>query len=210
MSHLSHGPVRGGVESVEDISKTFSRIAFSGPQLQQLFVEGPFYDQRIKLIFRNTAGVLPDIEDTPDWYQRWLAMRDAERGVMRTYPIRELTRDDGITRMAVDFVLHFAKDGSTGPAAAWAADARVGQELWLVAPRQGQEASGIEFAPGGADEVVLLGDEAAAPAIDRILEDIRLVGTTARISAYIEVPNAEDQLDIRSEERRVGQERTYR
>src|SRR5699024_8154531 len=63
-------------------------------------------------------------------------------------------------------------------------------------PRQGQEASGIEFAPGGADEVVLLGDEAAAPAIARILEDLRLVGTTARISAYIEVPNAEDQLDI--------------
>src|SRR5699024_7466581 len=45
-------------------------------------------------------------------------------------------------------------------------------------------------------EVVLLGDEAAAPAIARILEDLRLVGTTARISAYIEVPNAEDQLDI--------------
>ena len=196
MSHLSHGPVRGAVESVEDISKTFRRIVFSGPQLQQLSVEGPFYDQRIKLIFPNTAGMLPDIEDTPDWYQRWLAMPDAERGVMRTYSIRELTRDDGITRMTVDFVLHFAQDGSTGPAAAWAADARVGQELWLVAPRQGQEASGIEFAPGAADEVVLLGDEAAAPAIARILEDLRIVGTTAQVSAYIEVPHADDELDI--------------
>src|SRR5699024_8713857 len=89
-------------------------------------------------------------------------------------------------------------DGSTGPAAAWAAEAQVGQELWLVAPRQGQEASGIEFAPGGADEVVLLGDDTAAPAIARMLEDLRLVGTTARISAYIEVPNAEDELDIQS------------
>lgn len=196
MSHLAHGPVRGVVESVQDVSQTFRRIVFSGPQLQQLSVDGPFYDQRIKLIFPNTAGVLPDIEDAPDWYQHWLAMPEAERGVMRTYSIRELTRDDGITRMTVDFVLHFAPDGSTGPAAAWAADAEVGQELWLVAPRQGQEASGIEFAPGGADEVVLLGDEAAAPAIARILEDLRLVGTTARISAYIEVPNAEDQLDI--------------
>ncbi len=198
MSHLAHGPVRGIVESVQDLSKTFRRIVFSGPQLQQLSVDGPFYDQRIKLIFPNTAGVLPDIDDVPDWYQHWLAMEEAERGVMRTYSIRELIRDGGSTRMTVDFVLHFAPDGSTGPAAAWAAEAEVGQELWLVAPRQGQEASGIEFAPGGADEVVLLGDETAAPAIARILEDLRLVGTTARISAYIEVPNAEDELDIQS------------
>lgn len=196
MSHLAHGPVRGVVESVQDISTTFRRIVFSGPQLDHLAVGGPFYDQRIKLIFPNTAGVLPDIVDTPDWYQRWLAMPDAQRGVMRTYSIRELTRQDGATWMTVDFVLHFAQDGSTGPAAAWAANAKVGQQLWLVAPRQGQEASGIEFAPGGADEVVLLGDEAAAPAIARILEDLRHVGTTARVSACIEVPSADDEMEI--------------
>src|SRR5699024_10505369 len=112
------------------------------------------------------------------------------------YSIRELTRDDGITRMTVAFVLHFAKDGSTGAAAAWAADARVGEELWLVAPRQGQEACGIEFPPGAADTVVLIGDGTAAPEIVRVLEFLRIVGTTAQVSAYIEVPHAGYELDI--------------
>src|SRR5690625_637059 len=104
MSHLAHGPVRGAVESVQDVSQTFRRIVVSGPPLQQLAADGPVYDQRLKLIFPNAAGVLPDIEDSPDWYPQWLAMAEAGRGVMRTYSIRELTCDDGITRMAVDFV----------------------------------------------------------------------------------------------------------
>src|SRR5699024_12231807 len=106
------------LESAEYRSKPFRRIVYSGPQLQQLSVAGPFYDQRIKLIFPTTAGVLPYIDDVPDWYQHWLAMEEAERGVMRTYSIRELTRDGGSTRMTVDSVLPFAPDGSTGPAAA--------------------------------------------------------------------------------------------
>ena len=196
MSHLRHGPVRGVVESVEDVSSTFRRIVFSGEELNHLAVEAPFYDQRIKLILPNVAGDLPQIVDASDWYQKWLALSDAERGVMRTYSIRELTRTGNVTRLTVDFVLHFADDGSTGPAAAWAAAADVGSELLVVAPRQGQQQTGIEFAPGEADEIVLLGDEAAAPAIARVLEDLRATGSSAKVCAYIEVPSADDQLDI--------------
>ena len=100
MSHLP--TVRfAGLSNLSRCIETFRRIVFSGPQLQQLSVDGPFYDQRIKLIFPNTAGVLPDIEDAPDWYQRWLAMPEAERGVCGLFNPR-LTRDDGITRMTVD------------------------------------------------------------------------------------------------------------
>src|SRR5699024_607385 len=192
MMRGAHGPVRGIVESVEDLSPTFRMITFSGPELHALATEGPFYDQRIKLILPNAAGALPRIPESEDWYQQWLALPDDERGIMRTYSIRDLTRQDNVTRLTVDFVLHFADDGSTGPAAAWAAGVEVGAELLLVAPRHGQPQSGIEFSPGHADEVVLLGDESAAPAIARIVEDIKTFTAAPRACASVAVTaNAE-------------------
>lgn len=196
MTSDAHGPVRGIIESVEDLSPTFRRIVFSGPQLDDLAVDGPVYDQRIKLILPNDAGQLPQVPTVQDWYQQWLTIPDAERGVMRTYSVRELTRDQTGTYLTVDFVLHFAEDGSTGPAAAWAAAAKVGDALLLVAPRKGVPSAGIEFAPGNAAEVVLLGDEAAAPAIARIIEDLHHADTTPRVAAYIEVPQDADHLRI--------------
>ncbi len=196
MTFVDHGPVRGVVTSIVDLSPTFRRITFSGAQLNELAATGPFYDQRIKIILPNTAGQLPEIPETPQWYQTWLAMPEDHRGTMRTYSIRNLTRVEGTTSLSIDFVLHFASDGSTGPASAWAATAEPGDELLLVAPRQGTDAVGIEFSPGQAEQIVLLGDEAAAPAIGRILEDLDAAGNTAGVCAYIEVPTVADQLSI--------------
>ena len=199
MTFVDHGPVRGVVTSIVDLSPTFRRITFSGPQLNGLAADGPFYDQRIKIILPNASAQLPDIPEDPEWYQRWLALPDDQRGTMRTYSIRDLCRVDDTTSLSIDFVLHCADDGSTGPASAWAAAAQPGDELLLVAPRVGAEAVGIEFSPGAAEQIVLLGDEAAAPAIGRILEDLHAVGNTADVSAYIEVPTAADQLAIASD-----------
>lgn len=196
MTHIAHGPVRGIVAQVHDLSPTFRRIVFSGEQLNQLAAEGPFYDQRIKIILPNDHGVLPVIEQGPEWYQHWLGLEDTQRGIMRTYSIRDLVRANGTTSMAIDFVLHGTDNGETGPAARWAASATAGDELLLVAPHQGQAPSGVEFNPGGAQDIVLLGDESAAPAIARILEDLTAQGTTAKVSAYIEVPSPDDQLPI--------------
>src|SRR5690606_29015993 len=93
------------------------------------------------------------------------------RGSMRTYSVRELRVTDDATEVVVDFVLHLAP-GLTGPASLWASSASVGDELWIVGPRRGREGrSGIEYAPGSASLVCLVGDETAAPAIARILED---------------------------------------
>lgn len=196
MTFVDHGPVRGIVTSVQELSPTFRRITFSGPELNALAAQGPFYDQRIKIILPNVSDQLPEIPQGPQWYQAWLALPDDQRGMMRTYSIRDMTRVEHVTSLSIDFVLHCAEDGSTGPASAWAAAATPGDELLLVAPRVGAEAVGIEFCPGGAEQIVLLGDEAAAPAIGRILEDLDAVGHTAEVSAYIEVPTAADQLAI--------------
>src|SRR5690606_14508582 len=93
----------------------------------------------------------------------------------------------------VDFVLHLAP-GLIGPASLWAGNAAVGDELWMVGPRRGREGrSGIEYAPGSASQVCLVGDETAAPAIARILED---APRDLRGIAFIEVPVAEDILPI--------------
>src|SRR5690606_28183672 len=61
-------------------------------------------------------------------------------------------------------------------------------------PRRGRtDRTGIEYAPGAASAVVLVGDETAAPAIARILED---APRDLRGCAFIEVPDAADVLAI--------------
>ncbi|MGP6173846.1 siderophore-interacting protein [Corynebacterium sp. A21] len=193
MTFTAQGPVRAIVEEVHQLSPNFRRIAFGGPELAALGTDGPAYDQRIKLIFPGPAGTLPDLSRSADWYRDWLALPGEERGIMRTYSIRQLTQDDNRTRITVDFVLHLT-EGTSGPAATWAAQATPGQEILIHGPRRGQSQLGVEFNPGQAQEVVLLGDETAAPAIARMLEDLQ--GTGLRGSAYIEVPGPEDALLI--------------
>lgn len=192
-------PVRGTVVSVTDLSPSFRRIVFSGPDLNRLAAGRSFYDQRIKLIFPGEAGALPQLSGSPEWYKEWLALSDGERGIMRTYSIRELTRENEITRLTVDFVLHFSS-GESGPAARWAARAEVGSELLISAPLHGLDAGGIEFSPGCAGRVVLLGDETAAPAIARILEDLRAESSSVAGHAYLEVPREADRLEVNAPE----------
>lgn len=184
---------RAEVRAVERVSPNFVRVTFGGGELDEFGTPGDVYDARIKLIFPPASGVLPPLDrDTDDWWGSYLAIAEEERGSMRTYSIRELRVTDA-TEVVVDFVLHLAP-GLTGPASLWASGANVGDELWIVGPRRGrEERGGIEYAPGSASSVVLVGDETAAPAIARILED---APRELRGIAFIEVPAAEDILPI--------------
>jgi NADPH-dependent ferric siderophore reductase len=183
---------RASVVAVERISPTFSRITFGGDSLDDFGTPGAVLDQRIKLIFPAPGHPLPAIPEG-DWYQAWLAVPEQERGSMRTYSIRSLSVDDGGTSVVIDFVLHL-EPGLTGPAATWASTAAVGDELLVIGPRRGREGGGgIEYSPGDAREILLAGDETAAPAIARILED---VAPSVRGTVFIEVPHADDILPI--------------
>ncbi|UOR00955.1 siderophore-interacting protein [Leucobacter allii] len=186
--------VRAGVSAVERVSPSFARITFAGPGLADFGTPGATFDQRIKLVFPPDTGVLPELSGAGhDWYRAWLEVPEAERGSMRTYSIRELRAAGGRTEVIVDFVLHL-EPGLTGPASRWADRAAVGDELILIGPRRGRsDGGGVEWDPGSADEVLLAGDETAAPAIARILED---AAETLRGAAYIEVPEAADRLPI--------------
>lgn len=111
---------------------------------------------------------------------------------MRTYSVRDLRVTAAGTEVDVDFVLHLAP-GLTGPASLWASAASVGQEIFVIGPRRGVVGAGAEYSPGDAPSVVLVGDETAAPAIARILED---AARDLRGIAFLEVPSADDVLSI--------------
>ena len=185
---------RAGVRAVERVSPSFVRITFGGADLDDFGTPGDVYDARIKLVFPPASGVLPAIDrDTEDWWAAYLAFPEEERGSMRTYSVRELRVEPAGTEVVIDFVLHL-EPGLTGPASSWASTAAVGDELLIVGPRRGRESrGGIEYAPGEATRVLLAGDETAAPAIARILED---APRELRGIAFIEVPDAADELRI--------------
>src|SRR5690606_33782527 len=74
-----------------------------------------------------------------------------------------------------------------------AAAARPGDRLVLVGPRKGVEWGGLEFQPGNARRLLLVGDETAVPAISSILEQLPV---TAVGTAFLEVPVNADILRL--------------
>lgn len=186
---MTFRPFTAVVETVERLSPTFARITFTGPELDSFGPAGPVRDLRIKLIFPTPEAPHPRVAHSGDWYTNWRALPDDQRGAMRTYSVRRLSRDDGRVRLVVDFVLHL-EPGEGGPAAAWAAAATPRDELTVIGPDLAEPTdAGIEFCPVPGAEVHLYGDETAAPAIARILEDLP---AGAAGCATIEVPYPED------------------
>jgi NADPH-dependent ferric siderophore reductase len=185
------------VVAVERLSPTYVRVELGSPVLADFGVDGPLYDQRIKLVFPNDAGRLPSFEGADEsWFSTWLDIPASERGHMRTYTVREVRGTGAGTRLVVDFVLHL-EEGATGPGSSWAAQATVGDRLVIVAPRRGEFFGGIEFDPGAARLLLLAADETAVPAVCSILEDLP---ASARGVAFLEVPESGDVLDQRHPE----------
>lgn len=181
------------VRSVERPSPSFARVTFGGSDLDEFGTPGRTFDQRIKIIFPPQSGALPNLRtEGADWYAAWLEVPEDERGVMRTYSVRDVRAEARGTTVVVDMVLHL-DPGSSGPGASWAGAARPGDQVLIVGPRRGIDGGGIEFAPGHARWVLLAGDETAAPAIARIIED---GGPELQGVAFIEVPQPDDVLSI--------------
>lgn len=179
------------VRSVTRLSPSFVRLELGGPLLDELGVEMPWYDQRIKLVFPGTPGVVPDFSGADEsWYSTWLARPEAERGHMRTYTVRDVVRSGEENRLIVDIVVH---EGATGPGNSWALEAAVGDGLAIMAPRRGHAYGGIEWAPAPGRRLLLVGDETALPAIAAILEQLP---SSARGTAFVEVPHAADTQNL--------------
>ena len=176
------------VRSVSRPSPSFVRVELAGPDLAEFGVDGPFYDQRIKLLFPGPAGLPPLRSD--HWWEDYAALPEGARGTMRTYTVAGVEGDGADAGLLVDIVLH---PGAHGPGSTWAAHVATGDEVLTVVPRRGVPAGGIEFAPGDARRLLLAGDETALPAIARIAAELPrdAVGT-----AFVEVPAAGDIRDL--------------
>lgn len=190
----AYRPFAVRVARVRALTPHFTRVTFTGPELRWFGTDR--LDQRVKLLLPGADGRPSDIgADDPQvaadgtWYARWRDLPEAERSPLRTYTVRAVRPEAG--EVDVDMVVHV--DG--GPAARWALAAAPGDEVLLVGPdvRSQDSAIGIDWAPGGATELLLAGDETAAPAICSILESLP-PGRTAR--AFVEVPTAADFLPV--------------
>lgn len=180
------------VVSREQLSPHFVRFELGAAGFADFGVDGNLYDQRFKIVFPPESGVLPSFEGADEsWFATWLDIPAEERGHMRTLTIRDIRGEGTDTRIVVDFAVHF--EGEIGPAAQWALDAEVGDQVIVLAPKKGMEFGGIEFLPGTADEVLLVGDETAVPAVCAILEQLP---SEAKGAAFLEVPTVEDILPL--------------
>ncbi|GAB3197805.1 siderophore-interacting protein [Nocardioides hungaricus] len=179
------------VVRVDRLSPSFVRVELGGACLAEFGVDGPLYDQRIKLVFPGVPGGPPPSFEGADesWFDTWLQRPEEERGHMRTYTVRDVRGEGADTRLVVDIVVHPDDHGDVGPGCAWAARAAIGDRLVLMGPRRGQLYGGIEFDPGTARRLLLVGDETAVPAICATLSQLPWSATGA---AFLEVPTAAD------------------
>ena len=206
MSQTPIDAFEASVISIDDLSPVFRRITLGGHGLKDFGISGHPRDLRIKLIIPSGGARKPEF-DLPrllaehdgeksglSWYQKWLQMDPEIRGAMRTYTVREWR--DETRELVVDMVLHTDAQGQSGPAAAWALSAQVGDSLHLIGPSRHAEgpSAGIEFAPADASNILLAGDETAVPAIASILDSIK--DTDVQGKAILEVPTAQDVLDF--------------
>lgn len=192
----AYRPYRAVVAEVGRLSALFTRVTFHCDDFEHFGTE--CLDQRIKLVFPLEDGTFSDlgVDDEEahfagDWYARWRALPEHRRNPFRTYTVRAI--DPDACRLDIDFVVH----GDGGPAARWLLAAQPGDELVVIGPdaRSEHRGVGIDWRPGDARELLLAGDETAAPAIASILEALP---AGRRASAFIEVRHPDDVIGIRT------------
>ncbi|MCT9819981.1 siderophore-interacting protein [Microbacterium sp. W1N] len=175
---------RARVTAIADITPSFRRFTFGGPDLADY--GDPGLDQRIKIVFPTAATPIDDMPTGEDWWTQWREMDEHRRPPFRTYTTRYVRNH--LAEVDVDMVSHDV----LGPASAWIADAQVGDEVLIYAPTTAHEgvSYGIDFVPPAhTDDILLAGDETAAPAIAVILEQLP---AQARGVVVLEVPDEGD------------------
>ncbi|QQC65879.1 siderophore-interacting protein [Paraburkholderia ginsengisoli] len=163
------------VKQVRALTPHLIRVTFTGDDLHD-FVSASF-DDHIKVFFPERGADKPTLPEAgPDGP----VFPAGQRPTARDFTPRRFDRD--ARELDIEFAMHEA-----GPAASWAAQAKVGQYLGIGGPR------GSFVVPTAFDWHLLVGDETALPAIARRLEELP---AGARVAAVIEVADASAQIDF--------------
>lgn len=174
-------PLRMEVLRSERLTPHMQRIVFGGPAFDEFAGRSNAHtDKYVKLTF-----IHPDVAyDEPlDVEQLRSTLPQDLWPVVRTYTVRAV--DLHARELTIDFVVH-GEEGVAGP---WAAFAKPGDVLHLTGP-------GGAYSPGpDADWHLLIGDEAALPAISSALESMPF---GSRAKAFIEVDGPSEEQKISS------------
>lgn len=172
------------VSRSERISPNVVRLTLGG--LERLEVRGA--DHWCRLFFARQGQEVLDLPTSTTeigWYVQYLATPKTRRPWVRAYTLRDARPEAG--EVDIDFVIHGAHTGSSGPAAQFALDARPGDRVGFLD-------QGVGFTPDHPhDWTLLIGDETAMPAIAGIC---RSLPDNARGMAIIEIPTAADRQDF--------------
>ncbi|HZE39110.1 MAG TPA: siderophore-interacting protein [Stackebrandtia sp.] len=170
----SRRPVELRVLRTEWRTPHMVRVVLGGAGIAD-FRDNEDTDHYVKLLFPR-PGV-----NYPEPFDLEAVERDLPRSqwpVRRTYTVRHF--DAGLGELTVDFVYH----GDEGIAGPWAAAARPGDVLRLMGP-------GGKYRPSAdADWHLLVGDEAAIPAIGSALDRMP---TGARVAVILQVANPDEK-----------------
>ncbi|MEJ2885834.1 siderophore-interacting protein [Actinomycetospora aeridis] len=161
----------------ERLTPHLVRVVLGGPGLDGI-VDNGCTDKYVKLAFPRPGVEYPTPFDVAAIRE---AMPREDWPLVRTYTVRSLDHRAG--EMVIDFVVH----GDTGVAGPWALAAAPGDEITLMGP-------GGAYAPSAdADAHVLVGDEAAIPAIAAALEQ---VAPGVPVHAWVQVDGPDDELPL--------------
>lgn len=158
---------RAPVTAITELTPSFRRFTFGGADLADY--GDPGYDQRVKVVFPTETVGLDAMPSGDDWYTTWRELPEDERPPFRTYTTRQVRND--VHEVDIDMVAHDVR----GPASAWISRAVIGDEVLILAPTTAHSgvSYGIDFVPPArTDNLLLAGDETAAPAIAVILEQL--------------------------------------
>ncbi|WP_328467737.1 siderophore-interacting protein [Actinoplanes sp. NBC_00393] len=170
----------------ERISPNVVRVTLGGAGLDRFTPIG--FDQWFRLFLpREGQDTLKLPTATSGlWYAQYLTTAKPKRPWVRNYTVRAF-RDDP-RELDVDFVVHLEEDGSCGPAASFALNAKAGDQVGLLD-------QGIGYNPRHEhDWTLIVADETGLPAVAGICESLP---EDAKGVAIVELPSIEDKQDFR-------------
>ncbi len=169
---------RAVVKDTQRVTTHRLRVTLAGEEL--IGFSSPGFDDHVKLIFPDAATGELRLPALGPHGIVW--PEGVEKPVMRDYTPRAY--DPVAGTLTVGFSLHDA-----GPATAWARHAKPGDPIAIAGPR------GSFVVPVEYDWHLLIGDDAAIPAIARRLEELP-AGTRAVV--LLEVDGHDDELPLTS------------